>query len=151
MSDLLSVFVPGIPRPQGSMQLFRARNGHEVAKYSDRTIEWRHLVTAAVRHATAEQPPTRSAVVLHVVFHLPRSKGHFGTGRNAGVVRGSAPRWPASMPDLDKLIRAVGDGIGDAGTVWFDDAQVVEIRARKVYAAAEPGARIRVFELEGTS
>lgn len=149
MTELLRVTVPGIPRPQGSMKLFRAKSGHEVAKYSDRTIEWRHLVTAAVQSATNGQRPVDVAVVLHVVFRLPRPRGHFGSGRNAETLRPSAPRWPTTMPDLDKLARAINDAITDAQNVWLDDAQVVEIRVRKVYADEVPaGALIVVFPAE---
>jgi Holliday junction resolvase RusA-like endonuclease len=144
----LAIRVHGVPRPQGSLKLFRAKNGHEVAKYSDRTYEWRRIVTAAVRDAVGELEPLGSAVVLHALFELPRPAGHLGTGRNRGSVRASAPCWPTTAPDLDKLLRLVDDAITDAGVVWLDDAQVVEIRARKTYAAGTPGCSIRIYPAE---
>jgi Holliday junction resolvase RusA-like endonuclease len=139
---LLSCAVLGLPRPQGSMRLFRAPAGHEVAKYSDPVYEWRRMVTAAVIAATEGRTPTGEAVLLDVVFRLPRPKGHWGTGRNAGVLRGSSPFHPKTSPDLDKLLRAVSDSITDAGTVWHDDAQVVAIAAMKEYG--QPGCGIHV-------
>jgi Holliday junction resolvase RusA-like endonuclease len=49
-------------------------------------------------------------------------------------------------PDLDKLIRAVGDSL--TGTVITDDSRIVRISARKLYAEGiEPGATISVKSL----
>jgi Holliday junction resolvase RusA-like endonuclease len=45
-------------------------------------------------------------------------------------------------PDLDKLIRSTIDALV-LGALIQDDAQVIEIRARKVYSSAQ-GVRIKV-------
>lgn len=42
---------------------------------------------------------------------------------------------PVVKPDLDKLVRATGDAL--TGVIYHDDAQVVEITARKLYGAVE--------------
>lgn len=47
--------------------------------------------------------------------------------------------WADVRPDLDNLIKAVVDGMA---CVMRDDAQVVDLRARKVYA--EKGGRPRI-------
>ncbi len=53
---------------------------------------------------------------------------------------------PSVSPDLDKLIRAVGDSL--SGTVITDDSRIVRISARKLYAEGiEPGATISVKTL----
>ena len=53
---------------------------------------------------------------------------------------------PHVAPDLDKLVRGVGDGIGQSGMIWGDDSQIVEIMARKFYADdRQPGATIRII------
>jgi len=46
-----------------------------------------------------------------------------------------------TRPDLDKLVRAVGDAL--TGIIYEDDSQVVLVRARKQYALAT-GATIEV-------
>ena len=54
---------------------------------------------------------------------------------------------PSVSPDLDKLIRAVGDSLTDSGVVT-DDSRIVRISARKLYAEGiQPGATILVKTL----
>jgi Holliday junction resolvase RusA-like endonuclease len=74
---------------------------------------------------------TESGVWVDLTFVRPRNKGHHGTGRNSGLVRGSAPAFPAVRPDLDKQIRLALDGL--KGVVYKDDGQVVAVQAGKVF------------------
>jgi Holliday junction resolvase RusA-like endonuclease len=83
------------------------------------------------------------------VFYLPRPGGHFGTGRNAGLVKNSAPLWPAVKPDLDKLERAVFDSLESAG-VWGNDSICCGVTGWKHYADARgPGLVLSMAELGG--
>jgi Holliday junction resolvase RusA-like endonuclease len=80
-------------------------------------------------------------VRLEVDFFLPRPKTVKMTGKTGRAL-------PIVPPDCDKLVRAVGDGIGQSGYIWGDDSQVVEILARKFYADnREPGAIITIIFL----
>jgi crossover junction endodeoxyribonuclease RusA len=135
----VEIDVRGLPRPQGSMQLFK--NGG--AKYPAAVYVWRGQVQAAV--AALEEPIILGAVELRLGFDLPRPLAHFGTGRNAGTVKASAPPHPITIPDLDKLVRCVSDAITDAG-LWHDDSQVVSAVTAKRYGG-QPGVHIVVTEL----
>jgi crossover junction endodeoxyribonuclease RusA len=139
----VSIDVRGMPHPQGSMRLHALPNGKTAARYPAAVYAWRAQVQQAV--AQAEEPPIGGAVELRLGFDLPRPMGHFGTGRNAGVIRPAAPSWPTVMPDLDKLVRCVCDAITDAG-LWKDDSQVVSLISAKRYASP-PGVKITVTEL----
>ncbi|ASU86193.1 RusA family crossover junction endodeoxyribonuclease [Nocardiopsis gilva YIM 90087] len=121
---------------------------------------WRQDVRAAAEDALRleDDPhafPLNGPLSVDMVFSVERPKSHFGTGRNAGVLKRSAPPYPASMPDLSKLLRSTEDALTSAG-VWRDDARVVECgRLAKVYTASGdpdslqvPGAVIRVRRLE---
>jgi Holliday junction resolvase RusA-like endonuclease len=57
---------------------------------------------------------------------------HYGTGRNAELVKLSAPIFKATAPDSDKLIRLIGDALTIAGVI-ADDALIVRILAEKRY------------------
>jgi Holliday junction resolvase RusA-like endonuclease len=77
-------------------------------------------------------------VRLEVNFYVTRPK-------TVTMVKRPLPIVP---PDLDKLVRGVGDGIGQSEVIWGDDSQIVEILARKFYADDRaPGAEIKITEL----
>jgi Holliday junction resolvase RusA-like endonuclease len=74
-------------------------------------------------------------VVLTVTFRLPRPQ--------------SLPKRSVhhtKKPDVDKLVRATNDAL--TGVLYIDDSQVVDLHARKCYAAigATPSAHITVEE-----
>lgn len=107
---------------------------------------WRATVTAAAAQAwqKANLDMYTGPVMMFVEFTFTRPKGHYGTGRNAGIVKLNAPFFVSQTPDLDKLVRAVQDGISDAG-VWKDDAQVVLLQAQKRYGE-QAGAVVHIYD-----
>jgi Holliday junction resolvase RusA-like endonuclease len=123
---LLDVFIPGIPKPQGSMRAFKAGGHISVVHGNGGELGvWRTAVTTGVAAAWGDQPPLDEPVAILATFHLPRPK--------------SIPkrrRWPDRLPDLDKLVRAVLDSM--TGVAIADDARVVSIIARKHYATERP-------------
>lgn len=156
----LLIDVVGLPAPQGSKRPFRNKHTGKIglAESSERVRPWRE----AVKHAALDVvcPPFDHGITgdcdgpcglfdqpltVVVTFALPRPKGHYGTGRNARLLRDAAPTWPAGKPDVDKLLRSTLDALGEAG-VFRDDSQVVWATAIKTYAGfGQPaGAQIRV-------
>lgn len=92
---------------------------------------------------------TGGQVAWEPVFVMPRPKSHYRTGRNAHLLRDSAPTAPAGKPDVDKLSRAVLDAISSTKTVWGDDAQVTDLHAIKRYTelGEKPGCHIHIREV----
>lgn len=124
--------VPGIPRPQGSLKIVTSRStGRPIAKNSGTTVAHRNLVVGTLAQAW-EGSPIDDPVSVKLEFHLPRPRSHFGTGRNVGKVKLSAPQVPITTPDTDKLVRLVNDALTIAGVVR-DDALIVHLEASKVY------------------
>jgi len=147
MSPLAIVrfWVPGAPQPGGSKRGFvNPKTGRVViiddAKYNR---EWRTCVAAYARAAFADQPVT-GPLRLEITFVVRRPKGHWGTGRNAGSVKASAPMYPGVRPDLTTLLRSTEDAL--TGILWVDDAQIVEQLVRKRYGHSA-GARIILMEM----
>ena len=137
---LLSFHVPGIPVPQGSAKAY-VRGGHAVVTSANANLRpWRAAVTAAAAEARADMDTLRTPVFVGLVFTFPRPSGHFG---KRGL-RGTAPAFPATRPDLDKLCRATLDSLTDAGVI-ADDALVVELQASKDYGE-HPGVDVTVGE-----
>ena len=140
---VITIRVAGVPAPQGSK---RHVGGGRMVESSRAVGPWREAVRAETQRQYAEFLPRPLVIPVQVTvkFSLPRPQGHYGTGSRATTVRPSAPRWPHRKPDLDKLIRAVLDGITQGGAI-ADDAQVVRIAAQKTYGT--PGAVITIEEL----
>jgi len=140
---MITIEVRGLPAPQGS----KRHIGHGIMIESSKAVgPWREAVRAETQRARQDvhASPMHGPLCLSVTFYLPRPKGHYRTGRNAHLLKPSAPSAPDTRPDLDKLLRAVLDGL-TAGGAWADDAQVALIEAAKVYGP--PGCRIEVKAL----
>ena len=128
---MIRLDVYGDPAPQGSKRVF---NGRVVEASGEKLKRWRKQIAEACEQYK-ENNIILGPVALEVDFYLPRPK----------TVKRSAPIVP---PDLDKLVRAVGDGIGQSGLIWGDDSQITAIQASKRYADDRPpGAIIFVIEL----
>lgn len=132
---VIDVFIPGKAAPQGS----KRHVGRGVLVESSKEVKpWRESIRWALLGTPAPDRaawPLQGPVTVVLEFVLPRPKS---------TPKRSTP--PAvKRPDIDKLQRAVLDAIGSAG-VWGDDAQVVEIHARKRLAELTevPGCRIRL-------
>ena len=80
---------------------------------------------------------------MSMVFIFIRPKGHFGTGRNEGKLKKTAPRFHTVKPDLSKIVRAAEDAM--SGVVYIDDSQVCERFAKKKYGN-RPGVEIFVYD-----
>lgn len=142
----ISFFVPGTPATAGSKKGFYNKTLGRVmiVPASKKQAPW----VNTVRHfgAAAYQGPLFDCPLkLTIEFRLLRPKGHYGTGRNSGVLKKSAPGHVMVKPDLTKLTRAVEDAL--TGIIWRDDSRVVIQETRKVYVDRDPGAMVRISQV----
>jgi Holliday junction resolvase RusA-like endonuclease len=83
-------------------------------------------------------------------FFVRRPKGHWGTGRNARVLKERyVDARPTGRPDLSNLVKLIEDAL--TTLAWADDDQIVSIAARKSYTQmleeqARSVIRIRVVD-----
>jgi Holliday junction resolvase RusA-like endonuclease len=128
----VSLSVTGDPASQGSHAIM---NGRIVQVNSSKHKAWRKaIVQEAIATLPSDWQPIDEPCELIVNFYLPKPKT---------VDR----QLPSVSPDLDKLIRAVGDSLTDSGVV-IDDSRIVRISARKLYAEGiASGATIQVKTL----
>jgi Holliday junction resolvase RusA-like endonuclease len=149
-SAALVIIVFGDPAPQGSKAfkgLFTGKDGRQHAKLAEsskRVKPWRQDVVAAARQAVAGAAPLDGALVVRMVFTVPKPA--------------SAPKrrtsWPNKRPDCSKLCRSTEDALVTAGAI-ADDARIVGYeRLFKVYpnedpdALTSPGVRIEIRRLD---
>jgi crossover junction endodeoxyribonuclease RusA len=139
---VITIEVRGLPAPQGS----KRHVGHGIMVESSKAVgPWREAVRAETQRVMQDHFQLKGPVSLVATFRLPRPKSHYRTGRNAGQVRETAPRHPSGRPDLDKLQRALLDGLTEGGA-WADDCQVVRLFSAKEYGL--PGCRVDITGLE---
>lgn len=90
-------------------------------------LQWR------ARHPRRFEKDTPLAVRLVFVFDRPKS--HFGTGRNAAVLKHDArqlrPGGGTNGGDLDNLIKLVLDSLN--AIAYHDDRQIADLRTEKRY------------------
>ena len=89
-----------------------------------------------------------AGVSITLIFKFPRLKSHFNS---KGKLKANAPLFKTTMPDIDKLCRAVLDAITLAGVIR-DDALCFSIEAQKVYCqeGEKPGVSGTIMELDIT-
>ncbi len=132
--------VEGRPAPQGSKNAY-VRGGRPIMVEASKYLpEWREAVKLAAKLAMHDQldySAFTSPVRLEVSFFIERP------------AKPVHELYPGSKPDLDHLIRAVGDSLTQAG-VLADDSLIVEVFAKKLWTGSttdtypKPGARVEV-------
>lgn len=135
MTPTLELWIAGIPAPKGSKTAFK-RGGNVVLVEASKALPaWRKTCFTALQKASEgwrlldRETPVR----VELTFHLPKPR--------------TVTRWlPTVKPDLDKLARAILDSVTEAGGIWIDDAQVVDLTVRKRYGNA--GCSIRIHEMK---
>ena len=145
---MTEIIVRGIPAPQGSKR--HVGNGRMVES-SKAVGPWREAVRGETQDVMADKLVLPGPVKVRIRFLLTRPQSHYGTGRNAGIIR-PAMTWaqPDGRPDIDKLARAVLDGL-TMGGAFKDDGQVIDLHASKHYTltGTAPGCTIEISEVAG--
>lgn len=101
------------------------------------------------REAVADQVPEMISGPIFVAmrFFMPRPKNHYRTGRNAGVIKLSAPNYHTTKPDIDNMEKFVADCLN--GIAWTDDSQIVMSHTSKHYADdGNPRTEIEVLRAD---
>lgn len=139
------LWVPGVPRPQGSKTHL---GGGRMRESSRHVKPWRGRVVLEVRRAgwQLRRIPAGIPVAVDLTFVMPRPQAHYRRGKSCHLLRDGAPHWHTSHTgDLDKLVRAVLDALTIAGA-YTDDSQVAQLAATSVYDR-DPGVHIRLTTL----
>lgn len=122
--------VEGLPAPQGSKR--HVGNGRmiEASKYLP---AWRKAIETECQSLFDE--PIDGALEVELWFYLPKP---------SSVSRD----YPTVMPDTDKLVRGVLDGLTKGGAI-VDDARVVDLHAYKRYSVdGWTGVHIEIAQIK---
>jgi len=136
----ISFFVPGNPKGLKRHRSYTTRAGIHVNVDPNRDDKMDFLAKAMLHRP---EEPTRDPVCMELTCVFPRPKSHYRTGRNAHLLKDTAPYWYSSTPDADNILKFVGDALN--GIFWKDDRQVIPTGVYRVYGPA-PGIRVRLYE-----
>lgn len=147
----IQFFVRGNPVTQGSLRAIRNPNPAlppiVVHDNPANLKAWRAAIADAARRASGHAAPITDPVTVAAHFFISRPRGHYGTGKNADVLKPSAPASPATKPDIDKLGRALLDALKKEAALYRDDSQVIRLVIEKHYTDADypsPGVEVRI-------
>lgn len=153
MSDLeLDIIFPGKPIPQGSMTLMTSRStGRPFGKYNSNVINHRNALVVQLKEEWGGRVFLTEAVELDVTFRFKRPQSHYRTGKFAGLLKNFVPIYHVQTPDLDKLVRLVGDALTTAG-VLKDDKLICRLVAEKAWEDTNiaAGTHIRLFSIRAS-
>jgi len=147
--NTITLLIPG--QPVGKNRPRFTRVGKGVRTYSDQgdkeqlwvMVVRQQLKELAVRHFSG-------AVAMKIVFWMKRPANHFGSGKNAGVLKASAPAAPVTKPDIDNLLKFLADSLNHC-SIWIDDSYIADIDMKKRYAlpGTEPRTELVLCEVTG--
>lgn len=99
---------------------------------NDRALKsWRQEFIEAMAECRPKRPLDQSAAVL-IVIYVRRPSHHYGSGKNAGILKATAPLVPPSGKDIDKVCRAIFDA-GQIAGWWCNDARVADVQVKRRY------------------
>lgn len=115
---MVSFFIEGTPIPQGSKNAYMRGNRPVLVEANKKLKPWRQHVTDTAQqigHTFPQNMPVK--LTARFIFERPKS-----------VKR----KHMSVKPDVDKLLRALNDGLTDAG-IWGDDSRITSVTATKEY------------------
>jgi Holliday junction resolvase RusA-like endonuclease len=129
--------VPGEPQGKGRPRVGRIA-GQARMFTPPKTVAYEGLIAAQAYQAMRGDPPLTGPVLLELelVHVMPAS---WSKKKRVAI------SVPQCKPDVDNVIKAVGDG--GNGVLWMDDKQIAMVSARRVWGD-RPEVRVRVATME---
>ena len=120
--------------------------GKHAGAYSTQTTEVKQI-QAIIKKQIGQHKPYAGALSFSAYFIMERPKNHYGTGKNTGKLKLTAPMYHIKKPDSDNLEKFYKDCMNKI--VYFDDSQFVLNQVSKIYTreGEEPKTIIYIAEV----
>lgn len=138
---------PGCPKSQARHRTYTKGKGGRALPFPinvDPSKRDKEDLLRIVRTAAPDKP-LDCPLEMKLVFYFPYLKSHYGTGKNSGVLKGSAPVWHTVRPDCDNLAKLVMDAL--SGVFYKDDTVICKLEVLKQYSMS-PRTEIYIRRLE---
>lgn len=142
MKTPIQFFIAGNPKPAGSKRAFFIKKLKRaiIVDANPNSKDWK----IDCKHAAQDNYKGElwdCAISLRLCFVQLRPKSHYRSGKNAAMLKDSAPKRPLGKPDCLKLSRGVEDAL--TGIIWKDDSLVVDMNLSKRYGE-HPGCHVEI-------
>ena len=129
--------VPGTPIAKGRPRATTI-GGHARMYTPAKTVRYESDVALFAAQAMAGRPPVDGPciVIVSAVMPVPAS---WPKSKQRAALAGDL--YPTGKPDLDNLLKAIGDGAN--GVIWTDDSRIVDLHITKRYGLT-PGVHVVV-------
>lgn len=139
--------VLGSPKPAGSKRGFPIRRaggklGVAIVDACAWSKNWKDVVKKTAMTVQEVGAFFYEPISLELRFSLRRPKHHLNS---RGEVRGTAPKYKTTKPDVLKLARAVEDAL--TGIAWRDDAQIVHEKLSKNYTTLDECVEVHISKV----
>lgn len=146
MKEHIIIKIPGEPKAQKrhrDRQTIVGKNGKMFTpKYDPSSADKGDFLSQIKK--VAPWDPMLGPIEMNVTFAFSRPLSHYGTGKNAGVLKANAPYWHTTKPDRDNCDKFCMDAMSK--TFWHDDSQVCVGKLQKIYSNS-PYIEIEIIEL----
>ena len=129
----MQIFIPGKPKGKQRPRVYR---GH--AFTPQETKDYELMIANLYRALHGKMIDGYVSVEIYVLYLVPKSY----TKKKCEQIR-RREILPAVKPDIDNIIKIVLDGLN--GVAYKDDAQVIEVKARKAYVFREQDEGVLVY------
>ena len=143
MADFVRFTVYGKPAQKGSKKAFAIpgkNGGKPTARMLDdndeRKTHWHAAVADAAARAMAGRAPFKGPVRFIATFVFSRAASHFT--KKTGKRSKKYLERHTQTPDLDKLMRLVGDAV--TGICYADDRQIFDLTVTREWADDQNGS-----------
>ena len=79
-------------------------------------------------------------------FYCKRPKTHYKTGKNAHILKDTAPKYNINNKDLDNMVKFVLDALNDK--LYTDDSLIFEITCSKMYSEKDGYIYAKFMEVD---
>ena len=134
----------GKPAQMGSKKAF-IRGGRAILTddNSAKRKSWANAVSARAGEVMRGRDLIMKPVKIKAAFYFRRPQSHYGTGKNAAILKAAAPSIHAQTPDLDKLIRCLEDAL--TGIVYRDDALIWQMSLSRHWTEKQERCEVEVI------
>jgi len=130
-----SFMLAGTPVPDGRPRFARA--GKFTRTYIPKKVtDYRQKLKVAYLKVYPRLAPLEGAISVKIGVAIPRPLSHFGTGRNAGIIKERFKKvHHVQKPDCDNFAKMVMDALN--GVAYLDDSQCIKLSVDKYWTHGE--------------